>query len=166
VLREAVVIQMTWTGAPGIYYGDEAGLCGFTDPDNRRTYPWGREDFELIEFHCDMAWIHRKYRCLQVGALKPLLAGQELISYGRFTGDERIVVVVNSGSEERELTVPVWEIGVRPGGRMVRLMQTGRDRYNVGRKKFDVSADGTLHLRLHPVTAAVYLDISDEAEEA
>ncbi len=44
VFREAVVMQMTWPGAPTIYYGDEAGLCGFTDPDNRRTYPWGRED--------------------------------------------------------------------------------------------------------------------------
>ena len=41
---------MTWVGAPTIYYGDEVGLCGFTDPDNRRTYPWGQEDKELLEF--------------------------------------------------------------------------------------------------------------------
>lgn len=41
ILREAVIMQMTWIGAPTIYYGDEAGLCGFTDPDNRRTFPWG-----------------------------------------------------------------------------------------------------------------------------
>lgn len=39
VMREAVVMQMTWPGAPTVYYGDEAGVCGFTDPDNRRTYP-------------------------------------------------------------------------------------------------------------------------------
>ena len=51
VMREAVVIQMTWPGAPTIYYGDEAGVCGFTDPDNRRTYPWGREDLQMIQFH-------------------------------------------------------------------------------------------------------------------
>lgn len=50
VMREAVVMQMTWVGAPTIYYGDEAGVCGFTDPDNRRTYPWGREDHELLRF--------------------------------------------------------------------------------------------------------------------
>ena len=37
VMREAVTVQMTWVGAPTIYYGDEVGLCGFTDPDNRRT---------------------------------------------------------------------------------------------------------------------------------
>ena len=40
VMRIAVTVQMTWVGSPTIYYGDEAGLCGFTDPDNRRTYPW------------------------------------------------------------------------------------------------------------------------------
>ena len=51
VMRLAVIMQMTWIGAPTIYYGDEAGLAGFTDPDNRRTYPWGNEDFQLIGFH-------------------------------------------------------------------------------------------------------------------
>ncbi|MDA6255015.1 hypothetical protein OSK51_30285, partial [Escherichia coli] len=51
VYREAVLVQMTWPGAPTLYYGDETGVCGWTDPDNRRTYPWGREDYELIEFH-------------------------------------------------------------------------------------------------------------------
>ena len=54
VMREAVVMQMTWPGAPTVYYGDEAGVCGFTDPDNRRTYPWGHEDQELIAFHREM----------------------------------------------------------------------------------------------------------------
>ena len=50
VFREAVVIQMTWPGAPTIYYGDEAGLCGFTDPDNRRTYPWGERGSGADQF--------------------------------------------------------------------------------------------------------------------
>ena len=48
VMREAIIMQMTWPGALTLYYGDEAGLCGFTDPDNRRTYPWGRENRDLI----------------------------------------------------------------------------------------------------------------------
>ena len=48
VMKEAVVMHMTLPGAPTLYYGDEAGLCGWTDPDNRRTYPWGREDLELL----------------------------------------------------------------------------------------------------------------------
>ena len=51
IFRAGVVMQMTWPGAPTVYYGDETGVCGWTDPDNRRTYPWGQEDVELIEFY-------------------------------------------------------------------------------------------------------------------
>ena len=40
MFREAVLLQMTWPGAPTVYYGDEAGVTGWTDPDNRRPFPW------------------------------------------------------------------------------------------------------------------------------
>ena len=53
-------MQMTWPGSPVIYYGDEAGVCGFTDPDSRRTYPWGHEDKELIDFYRAMIRIHKQ----------------------------------------------------------------------------------------------------------
>ena len=69
VLREAVVFQMTWPGAPTIYYGDEAGMCGWTDPDNRRTYPWGYEDKDLILFHRDMIRIHKENEVLKRGSV-------------------------------------------------------------------------------------------------
>ena len=70
VLREAVVIQMTWPGAPTLYYGDEAGQVGFTDPDNRRTYPWGQEDQELIRFYKEIIAVHRRFPVLAMGSLK------------------------------------------------------------------------------------------------
>ena len=70
VMREAVLLQFTWLGAPTIYYGDEAGLGGFTDPDNRRTYPWGNEDRELIEFHKHMISIRKKYHEFKHGSIK------------------------------------------------------------------------------------------------
>ena len=50
----ASIIQYTLPGVPSLYYGDEAGLYGFSDPDNRRFYPWGREDEDLIEFFCQL----------------------------------------------------------------------------------------------------------------
>lgn len=84
VMREAVTVQMTWPGAPTLYYGDEAGLCGFTDPDNRRTYPWGRENKELIDFHREMIRIHKKYPVLSHGSLKFLYGEHNVIAYGRF----------------------------------------------------------------------------------
>ena len=51
VFCEAVAVQMTWVGAPTVYYGDEVGVVGFTDPDNRRTFPWGNENQRLLNFH-------------------------------------------------------------------------------------------------------------------
>ena len=69
LFRLGVMIQMTWPGAPTIYYGDEAGLCGWTDPDNRRTYPWGREDQELIEFHRQLIRIHKDYQVFKTGSI-------------------------------------------------------------------------------------------------
>lgn len=162
VLREAVIIQMTWPGAPGIYYGDEVGVCGFTDPDNRRTYPWGHEDFELWEFHSDMTWLHRKHEALQRGAVKPLVEERGLIVYGRFTDVERIIVTVNIGQESRDVEIPVWEIGIKPGAKVVRLMQTRRGGYNMGRKEHEIDAAGRLKLHLHAESAAVYVEVVED----
>jgi glycosidase len=92
IFREAVVMQMTWVGAPTIYYGDEAGLCGFTDPDNRRTYPWGKEDKELIQFHKDIIRIHKENQSLRDGSIKYIDADYNYLAYGRFKKEECCVV--------------------------------------------------------------------------
>lgn len=47
-LRLAALVLFTFPGSPMIYYGDEAGMEGFEDPLNRGTYPWGREDRDLL----------------------------------------------------------------------------------------------------------------------
>ena len=100
VFREAVVIQMTWMGAPTIYYGDEAGVCGFTDPDNRRTYPWGHEDKELIAFHRAVIQIHKQNREFISGSLKYIVEEYNVIGYGRFTKDAQSVILVNNNDHE------------------------------------------------------------------
>ena len=50
-LKMAAVIQFCMPGSPTIYYGDEAGMQGYGDPLNRRTFPWGHEDEELLYFY-------------------------------------------------------------------------------------------------------------------
>ncbi|PNV62420.1 alpha-glycosidase [Clostridium sp. chh4-2] len=138
VFREAVLIQMTWPGAPTLYYGDEAGVCGWTDPDNRRTYPWGEENFELIEFHRYMIAIHKSSMALKKGSVKELIADRQLIAYGRFHRREKCVVVINNSASERSVEIPVWEIGVTDEMTMVRAMATTEDGYNVGRLEVKV----------------------------
>ena len=72
------MLQMTWPGAPTIYYGDEAGMCGWTDPDNRRSYPWGHENKDLIAFHRDLIRIRRENRVLKNGSYCFLDGGRQL----------------------------------------------------------------------------------------
>jgi len=129
VFRSAVVIQMTWVGAPTIYYGDEAGLCGWTDPDNRRTYPWGHEDLELIEFHRQMIRIHKENIALMRGSYHPLIIGNQCLAYGRFKGENRIAIVINNSEEEITLFVPVWKLGVHNNSVMEVLMHSQREGY-------------------------------------
>ena len=131
VMRVAVTMQMTWVGAPTIYYGDEVGLCGFTDPDNRRTYPWGNEDRELLDFHKDIIAIHKEHKVFRNGSLRMLTWSDNVLAYGRFQGDEQIVIILNNSKEVREITVPVWLAEVPMTGRMRRLLLTYEHGYSV-----------------------------------
>lgn len=72
IYRQAVVVQMTWPGAPTLYYGDETGLPGWTDPDSRRTFPWGQEDWDMMEFFRYLIRFHRKHPALINGSLLPV----------------------------------------------------------------------------------------------
>ena len=118
VMREAVLLQMTWPGAPTLYYGDEAGLTGFTDPDNRRTYPWGREDRQMFAFYKSAIAMHKNHPVLKTGSIKFLGGGYQYIAYARFDDREQIACLFNNGSEQIQVTVPVWTAGVKaPGSR-------------------------------------------------
>ena len=112
VMREAVIVQMTWPGAPTIYYGDEVGVCGFTDPDNRRTYPWGREDKQMLGFHKEMIEIHKSCPELISGSIRELYAEYNFIAYGRFNRTAAVVVVLNNNDFEVTREFEVWPIGI------------------------------------------------------
>lgn len=149
VFREAVVMQMTWPGAPTIYYGDEAGLCGFTDPDNRRTYPWGREDRELIQFHRDMISIHKENRELIEGSLKFLANDYQLLCYGRFTDRAKTVVAVNNSDQTKMVELSVWELGISRSreAHFKQLIVTGDFGYSLI-KKIHVCKGGVVRMRV------------------
>ncbi len=111
-MRQAVMVQMTWPGAPTIYYGDEAGVCGFTDPDNRRTYPWGQEDRQMIGFHKEMIRIHRESPELRTGSLRELFAENNIIVYGRFNRTAASIIAINNNSFEVTREIEVWPLGI------------------------------------------------------
>jgi len=154
ILREAVVMQMTWPGAPTIYYGDEAGVCGWTDPDNRRTYPWGREDHDLIQLHKELIRIHKDYEALRIGSTLFLTGAPGLISYGRFDRKDKVIVAVNHNPESKDIIIPVWELGITKEDRLVQLIQTSEEGFNLEAKMFQAE-DGILKLTLSPFSAVI-----------
>ena len=133
VMREAVAVQMTWVGAPTVYYGDEAGVCGFTDPDSRRAYPWGQENRELVEFHKEMIRMHKREKPLRTGSLKMLSWSSNVLAYARFQEGEQIIVVLNNSKELKEVTIPVWQAEVPMKGKMERLMYSWEKSYTTER---------------------------------
>ena len=149
IFREAVVMQMTWPGAPTVYYGDEAGVCGFTDPDNRRTYPWRQEDHELIAFHKAMIAIHKENKELLTGSLKFLTNDYQFLSYGRFTNQEKSVIVINNSEESKTVELSVWELGISRirDSHFTQLIVTGDFGYSLI-KKVHVCKGGVLRLVL------------------
>ena len=138
LMRIAVAFQMTWPGAPTIYYGDEVGVCGWTDPDSRRTYPWGHEDMELLQYHKDVIRIHNEYPSLRYGSLKFLLGEYRVLAYGRFDKDEAVLVVINSDYTEKELRLHVRELGVHNNRTMRRILLSEEFGYNLDEKMYMV----------------------------
>lgn len=159
VMREAVVMQMTWPGAPTLYYGDEAGVTGFTDPDNRRTYPWGKEDQEMIRFHKEMIRIHKEFPVLTHGSLKFLDSQWNCISYARFSEWEQVIVAFNNSKEQKVMTLSVWQAGAGNGTRLVRLMMTDAGGFTLEKEEYTVE-NGKITLHLAPTSAVVLRSVN------
>ena len=105
-------------------------MTGWTDPDNRRTYPWGREDKQLIQYHRDLIRIHKEHEALMLGSIKFLGGKKNCLYYGRFTDEEKIVVALNNGEAWASLDIPVWEIGVPNGIQMEQLILSDEINYS------------------------------------
>ena len=135
IFKQGVVMQMTLPGAPTLYYGDEAGVCGWTDPDNRRTYPWGHENFEILEFYREAIAIHRQHKFFKTGSYKPLVEQRDLLCYGRFDMDNAAFVAINTSDTDKTVSIPTWTLGVEDGESFERLIETSREFYNCGRVK-------------------------------
>lgn len=108
-MKLAVLFQFTFAGAPCIYYGDEIGLDGEFDPDNRKCMEWdvSKQDRELFTYHQSVIALRKKHSALRTGAFRILLAEENgrCFAYERSDGQERIIVMMNPSEEAR--TVPV-----------------------------------------------------------
>lgn len=105
LLKEAVVIQMTLPGVPLIYYGDEAGLNGGKDPSNRKSYPWGKENKDILEFYRKISAIRVSEEALKNGEIEFLEFNNGILGYERTLNKDRIIIVVNIMEKEENISI-------------------------------------------------------------
>ena len=112
-LRLASLVQFTVPGAPTVLYGDEVGLTGDDDPDDRRTYPWadlgGSPDGGLLAHYRSLAALRTSIPALVDGDFRILLADDaaEAVAYGRKTAGQAAVVALNRSGSARTLAIAV-----------------------------------------------------------
>ena len=131
LLKEAVAIQMTLPGVPLIYYGDEAGLTGGKDPSNRKSYPWGKENDEILEFYKTITAIRVAEDALKIGEIKFLDFNNGVLGYERFIDKDRIIILVNTLEKEERISLSNIE------GRVVDLLDINKD-YILINKNIDI----------------------------
>ena len=97
-------IQMTYPGAPTIYYGDEIGMVGADDPDDRRAMEWGKGNKELVEWYASLAAVRSAYPALRIGEIEPVdaEASANIMAYVRSDEDATLYVAANNSTESAQ----------------------------------------------------------------
>jgi glycosidase/fibronectin type 3 domain-containing protein len=109
----ASLIQFTVPGAPTVFYGDEVGVTGDDDPDDRRTYPWadqgGSPDQVLLNHYKALNTLRSLNNVFVNGDFKMLLADDAagVVAYGRKTNTQAALVLVNRSSSNQTVVIPV-----------------------------------------------------------
>lgn len=107
-LRIALTIQMTLPGAPMIYYGDEVGLLGETDPDCRRCMPWDEEDWneQVLKIIHDLVVLRYDHPGLRYGVPQKLEAFNGLFAYKQEFKNDEVIVVLNPRENIETIKIP------------------------------------------------------------
>ena len=99
----ASFLQYTLPGSPSLYYADEAGMEGGKDPFNRRSYPWGKEDPELLAHFRQLGQLRKACPALKTGSIEFFKADDRRIGFTRSCPGSKIRVYLNRGSEPWEI---------------------------------------------------------------
>ncbi len=108
-LQMASFLQYMLPGAASLYYGDEAGMEGGKDPFNRRTYPWGRENEELLRHYQQLGRLRKENPALRTGDIRFFCAEDGRLGFSRTAPNQQVKVYINRSLDP-------WEV---PSGRLL-----------------------------------------------
>ncbi|MEM6252727.1 MAG: glycoside hydrolase family 13 protein [Cyanobacteria bacterium P01_D01_bin.156] len=110
----AVLLQMTFPGAPSIYYGDEVGVAGAHDPDCRRGFPASAQwNQELLTLHKELIALRHAHPALRTGRYKTVVAEGDTYGFVRSEGGEALLIVINTGETAHQITLSDMELTPR-----------------------------------------------------
>lgn len=98
-LMSAYTVLSTLPGIPTIFYGDEAGLEGYHDPFNRMPYPWGREDFDLIDHYKKLGTVRSQNEVYKEGCFKLIYLSDSLLIFMRYDDSSCYFTIYNNSNE-------------------------------------------------------------------
>jgi cyclomaltodextrinase len=109
-LRLALLFQMSFPGAPTVYYGDEVGVTGGDDPYNRGTYPWadrgGRPDNALLADFKQLIKLRNTHAVLRRGSINaPLFLDEHVVVLARQLGERWAITATNNADSPRQVRV-------------------------------------------------------------
>jgi cyclomaltodextrinase len=172
-MKQSIVVQMTYVGSPMVYYGDEAGMWGGTDPDDRQPMIWKElqpyDDPEvqfkpdLFDSYVRLIALHRRLAPLHSGFAHTLLAddARNILIYSRDLGDEHVYVLINRSNEAQSV-----DLSTAPSDTNDRLVDWLDETQAVvrpapampdGRPQIQVIADATPAILVHSGHAMVNL---------
>ena len=102
-LLMASFLQYMLPGCPSIYYADEVGMEGYKDPFNRRPYPWGREDLELLEHYKRMGKLRSRCEVLRLGDISFFQAGDKHLGFTRSYNGKTVKIYANRSGDSWEI---------------------------------------------------------------
>lgn len=114
-VRLAFLLLFCYLGAPAIYYGDEIGMEGNKDPDNRRAFPWGQkpETIEMRAFVKRLISLRRRFVSLRRGDFRNITIddNQRVCAFGRVYQDEATLVLANDSDSVVQVSLDVSSLG-------------------------------------------------------
>lgn len=85
IFKLIILMQMTFPGIPIIYYGDEAGVRGGADPDNRRTFPWGNENKDIQNWYKSLIEVRNNNDFFTTGFFKQISVNEDVYGIVRYS---------------------------------------------------------------------------------